>query len=207
LFILGKILETLPAPRPDLKPHAPRIEVVWIPKEYIGAVIGPSGKIIQGIQEETGAVIAIEEVDGKGKVEISATNKDMIEHAVRRVKSIVSVPEPGEVYKGVIRSIMPYGAFVEFMPGKDGLLHISEFDWARLETVESAGYKEGDEIDVKLMEIDAKTGKYKLSRKALIPKPEGHIDQPERPARSGGNSNGSGDNRRPSPHHPDRSHR
>ncbi len=207
LFILGKILETLPAPRPDLKPHAPRIEVVWIPKEYIGAVIGPSGKIIQGIQEETGAVIAIEEVDGKGKVEISATNKDMIEHAVRRVKSIVSVPEPGEVYRGVIRSIMPYGAFVEFMPGKDGLLHISEFDWARLETVESAGYKEGDEIDVKLMEIDAKTGKYKLSRKALIPKPEGHIDQPERPARSGGNANGSGDNRRPSPHHPDRSHR
>lgn len=181
LHILNKINETIAEPRPDLKPNAPRIEVLWIPKEYIGAVIGPGGKIIQGIQEETGAIISIEELDGKGRVEVAATNKACIEAALARINSIVAIPEPGETYRGKIRSIMPYGAFVEFMPGKDGLLHISEFDWGRLETVEAAGFKEGDVLDVKLLDIDPKTGKYKLSRKALMPKPEGYVERPERP--------------------------
>lgn len=180
LHILGKITETLAEPRPDLKPNAPRIEVLWIPKEYIGAVIGPGGKIIQGIQEETGAIVSIEELDGKGRVEVAATNKAVIDAAMAKINSIVAIPEPGETYRGKIRSIMPYGAFVEFMPGKDGLLHISEFDWARLETVEAAGFKEGDELDVKLLDVDPKTGKYKLSRKVLLPKPEGYVERPER---------------------------
>ena len=169
--ILGKILETLSEPREDLKAHAPRIEVMIIPKEFIGAVIGPGGKIIQGIQEETGAVITIEEIDGMGRVEISSNSKPSIEAALARIKGIVAVPEIGEVYEGTIRSVMPYGAFVEFLPGKDGLLHISEIDWKRLETVEAAGLKEGDIIQVKLVDIDPKTGKFKLSRKALLPRP------------------------------------
>ena len=143
-----------------------------IPKEFIGAIIGPGGKIIQGMQEDTGATITIEEVDGVGRIEIAGTNKKSIDDAMRMIKGIVAVPEVGEVYKGKVRSIMPYGAFVEFLPGKDGLLHISEIDWKRLETVEEAGIKEGDEIDVKLMDIDPKTGKFKLSRKVLLPKPE-----------------------------------
>jgi polyribonucleotide nucleotidyltransferase len=183
LHILGKITETLAEPRPDFKPNAPRIEVLWIPKEFIGAVIGPGGKIIQGIQEETGAIVSIEELEGKGRVEVAANNKATIEAAMAKIHSIVAIPEPGETYRGKIRSIMPYGAFVEFMPGKDGLLHISEFDWTRLETVEAAGFKEGDELDVKLLDIDPKTGKYKLSRKALLPKPEGYVERPERPER------------------------
>ena len=183
LHILDKITETLAEPRPDFKPNAPRIEVIWIPKEFIGAVIGPGGKIIQGIQEETGAIVSIEELEGKGRVEVAANNKAVIEAAMAKIHSIVAIPEPGETYRGKIRSIMPYGAFVEFMPGKDGLLHISEFDWARLETVEAAGFKEGDELDVKLLDIDPKTGKYKLSRKALLPKPEGYVERPERPER------------------------
>ena len=127
-----------------------------IPKEFIGAVIGPGGKIIQGMQEETGATITIEEVDNIGRIEIAGTNKKSIDDAMRIIKGIVAVPEVGEVYKGKVRSIMPYGAFVEFLPGKDGLLHISEIDWKRLETVEEAGIKEGDEIDVKLLDIDPK---------------------------------------------------
>jgi polyribonucleotide nucleotidyltransferase len=172
MYILGKIQETIAEPRPDLKDHAPRIETMTIPKEFIGAVIGPGGKIIQGMQEETGATITIEEIDGVGKIEIAGTNKKSIEDATRLIKAIVAVPEVGEVYKGKIRSIMPYGAFVEFLPGKDGLLHISEIDWKRLETVEEAGLKEGDEIEVKLLDIDPKTGKFKLSRKVLLPKPE-----------------------------------
>jgi len=180
LHILGKIAETLVEPRPDLKPNAPRIEVIWIPKEFIGAIIGPGGKIIQGIQEETGASVSIEELEGKGRVEVAANNKAVIDAAMMKIKSIVAIPEPGGTYRGKIRSIMPYGAFVEFMPGKDGLLHISEFDWARLETVEAAGFKEGDEIDVKLLDVDPKTGKYKLSRKVLLPKPEGYVERPER---------------------------
>lgn len=172
MHILGKITETMPEPRPEMKDHAPRIETMIIPKEFIGAIIGPGGKIIQGMQEETGTVITIEEINGTGRIEISGTNKDSITNAVRMIKGIVAVPEIGEVYKGKVRSIMPYGAFVEFLPGKDGLLHISEIDWKRLENVEEAGIKEGDEIEVKLLDIDPKTGKFKLSRKVLFPRPE-----------------------------------
>jgi len=171
MHILGKILETIQEPRAELKDHAPRIETLIIPKEFIGAIIGPGGKIIQGMQEETGATITIEEVEGVGKIEVSGTNKAAIENAMRLIKGIVAVPEVGEIYKGKVRSIMPYGAFVEFLPGKDGLLHISEIDWKRLETVEEAGIKEGDEIEVKLIDVDAKTGKFKLSKKALTPRP------------------------------------
>jgi polyribonucleotide nucleotidyltransferase len=184
--ILGKILETLSEPRADFKAHAPRIEVIIIPKEFIGAVIGPGGKIIQGMQEETGAVITIEEIDGIGRVEVSGTNKASIDSAMAKIKSIVTVPEVGEVYEGKVRSVMPYGAFVEFLPGKDGLLHISEMDWKRLETVEESGLKEGDSVEVKLVDIDPKTGKFKLSRKALLPRPErqdGDGERPERPER------------------------
>lgn len=172
MHILGKITECIPAPHDDLKPHAPRIEALTIPKEFIGAVIGPGGKIIQGMQEETGATITIEEADGVGKIQIAGTNKKSIDDAIRIIKGIVAVPEVGEVYTGKIRSVMPYGAFVEFLPGKDGLLHISEIDWKRLETIEEAGIKEGDEIQVKLLDIDPKTGKFKLSHKVLLPKPE-----------------------------------
>ena len=180
--ILGKLTECIAEPRPELKPHAPRIEMMTIPKEFIGAVIGPGGKIIQGMQEETGATITIEEVDNVGRIEISGTCKQSIEGAIRMIKAIVAVPEVGEVYKGKVRSVMPYGVFVEFLPGKDGLLHISEIDWKRLETIEEAGLKEGDEIDVKLLDIDPKTGKFKLSRKVLLPKPE-KTEKPERAER------------------------
>lgn len=180
LHILGKITDTLAAPRPDLKPHAPRIETMTIGKEFIGAIIGPGGKIIQGIQEKTGATISIEEIDGVGKIEIAGNSKDVIDAALRSIRAIVAVPEVGEVYEGKISSIMPYGAFVEFMPGKDGLLHISEIDWQRLDTVEQAGLKEGDSIEVKLVDIDPKTGKFKLSRRALLPKPEGYEERPPR---------------------------
>ena len=183
MYILGKILEAQPEAREDLKPHAPRIETMTIGKEFIGAVIGPGGKIIQGIQEKTGATVSIDEVDGVGKIEISGTNKATIDAAIKAIKAIVAVPEVGEVYEGKISSIMPYGAFVEFMPGKDGLLHISEIDWKRLETVEEAGLKEGDAITVKLVDIDPKTGKFKLSRRALLPKPEGYEERPPRPER------------------------
>ena len=177
LYILGKILEAQPEGRPDLKPHAPRIENMTIAKEFIGAVIGPGGKIIQGIQEKTGATISIDEVDGVGKIEIAGSNKEVIDAAIKAIKAIVAVPEVGEVYEGKISSIMPYGAFVEFMPGKEGLLHISEIDWRRLETVEEAGLKEGDTISIKLVDIDPKTGKFKLSHRVLIPKPEGYEER------------------------------
>ena len=185
-YILGKLTDCMPAPRAELKPHVPRIVQITIPKEFIGAVIGPGGKIIQGIQEETGSVIAIEETDGVGIVQVSGPNKETIDAALAKIKAIVAVPEVGEVYDGVIRSVMPYGAFVEFMPGRDGLLHISEIDWKRLETVEEAGLKEGDHVKVKLMEIDDKTGKFKLSRRVLMEKPEGYVERParrERPER------------------------
>ena len=185
-YILGKMTECLAEPRPDLKPHAPRIETMTIPKEFIGAVIGPGGKIIQGMQEESGATITIEEVDNVGQIEIAGTCKESIDIAVRLIKAIVAVPEVGEIYKGKVRSIMPYGAFVEFLPGKDGLLHISEIDWKRLETVEEAGIKEGDEIEVKLLDIDPKTGKFKLSRRVLLPKPEGYAERGERRRDRGG---------------------
>ncbi len=189
--ILGKITETIAEPRAELKPHVPRIEAFDIPKEFIGAVIGPGGKIIQQMQEETGATIVIDEVEGVGKVQVSAPNKEAIDAAIRKIRAIVAVPEVGEVYEGTVRSIMPYGCFVEILPGKDGLLHISEIDWKRLETVEEAGLKEGDKITVKLLEIDPKTGKYKLSHRVLIPKPEGYVERerrprPERPDRRNG---------------------
>ena len=180
-YILGKLTETIAEPRADFKPQVPRIEQFDIPKEFIGAVIGPGGKIIQQMQEDTGTTITIDEVDGVGKVQVSAPDKDSIEAAIRKIKAIVAVPEVGEVYEGTIRSVMPYGCFVEIMPGKDGLLHISEIDWKRLETVEEAGLKEGDKITVKLLEIDPKTGKYKLSHRCLIPKPEGYVERERRP--------------------------
>ncbi|MBP3689132.1 MAG: polyribonucleotide nucleotidyltransferase [Bacteroidaceae bacterium] len=179
--ILGEMMKTLDAPRADFKPHVPRIEQMEIPKEFIGAVIGPGGKIIQGMQEDTGATITIDEVDGVGKIQVSGGSKDIIDAAIAKIKAIVSVPEIGEVYEGVVRSIMPYGCFVEFMPGRDGLLHISEIDWKRLETVEEAGIKEGDKLQVKLLDIDPKTGKFKLSRRALIEKPEGYVERERRP--------------------------
>lgn len=171
LHILGKIKETIAEPRPELKPHAPRIISIEIPKDMIGAVIGPGGKIIQEIQESTGAVIVIEEIDGKGIVDISADNKDSIDAALARVKGIVAIPEIGEIYKGKVKSIVTFGAFVEILPGKDGLLHISEIEHRRLNTVDEV-LKEGQEIEVKLIEVDAKSGKLKLSRKVLLPKPE-----------------------------------
>ena len=180
-YILGKLTDTIAEPRAELKPQVPRIEAFDIPKEFIGAVIGPGGKIIQQIQEESGAVITIDEIDGKGKVQVSAPNKESITAAISKIKAIVAIPEVGEVYDGTIRSVMPYGCFVEIMPGKDGLLHISEIDWKRLETVEEAGLKEGDKITVKLMDIDQKTGKYKLSHRVLIPKPEGYVERERRP--------------------------
>ncbi len=169
--IMGKMMETISEPREDLKDHAPRIEIIEIPKDAIGSVIGPGGKIIQALQEETGAIITIEEINNKGRVEVSATNKASIVAAMTKIKGIVAVPEVGEVYDAVVRSVMPYGVFCEFLPGKDGLLHISEIDWKRLETVESAGIKEGDTIQVKLMDVDPRSGKFKLSRKVLLPRP------------------------------------
>jgi polyribonucleotide nucleotidyltransferase len=180
-YILGKITETIAEPRADLKPHVPRIVAFEIPKEFIGAVIGPGGKIIQGMQEDTGATITIDEEDGVGKIQVSAPDKASIDAAVAKIKAIVAVPEVGEVYSAKITSVMPYGCFVEFMPGREGLLHISEIDWKRLETVEEAGLKEGDTIDVKLLEINDKTGKFRLSRKVLMPKPEGYEERPARP--------------------------
>ena len=168
-----------------------------IDKDFIGAVIGPGGKVIQGIQEESGATITIEEVEEGGKVVISGPNKESIDMAMRKVRGIVAVPEVGEVYEGTVRSIMPYGCFVEFMPGKDGLLHISEIDWKRLETVEETGLKEGDKITVKLIDIDKKTGKFKLSRRVLTPKPEGYVERERRPRPERGERRGNrNDNRR-----------
>ena len=184
--ILDKMLETIAEPRPEMKPQVPRIEAFEIPKEFIGAVIGPGGKIIQQMQEDTGATITIDEVDNVGKIQVSAPNKESIDAAIAKIKSIVAIPEVGEIYEGTVRSIMPYGCFVEILPGKDGLLHISEIDWKRLETVEDAGIHEGDKIRVKLLEIDPKTGKYKLSRRVLLEKPEGYVERERRPRRENG---------------------
>ena len=181
--ILKCITDTIAEPRAELKPQVPRIVQIEIPKEFIGAVIGPGGKIIQQMQEDTGATITIDEEDGVGKIQVSGPNKESIDAAIAKIKAIVAIPEVGEVYEGTVRSIMPYGCFVEFMPGKDGLLHISEIDWKRLETVEEAGIKEGDKIQVKLLEIDPKTGKFKLSHRVLIEKPEGYQERPARPER------------------------
>ena len=180
-YILGKLTDTIAEPRAELKPQVPRIEAFDIPKEFIGAVIGPGGKIIQQMQEETGATITIDETDGVGKVQVSAPNKASIDAAIAKIRAIVAVPEVGEVYDGVVKSIMPYGCFVEILPGREGLLHISEIAWKRLETVEEAGIHEGDHIQVKLLEIDPKTGKYKLSHRVLEEKPEGYTERPRRP--------------------------
>ena len=171
LHILGEMNKTLETPKEDFKDHAPRIVAMSIPKDMIGAVIGPGGKIIQEMQEVTGATINIQEEDGMGHIQIMASNKQSIESAVDRIKAITAIPEVGEVYKGRVKSILPFGAFVEIMPGKDGLLHISEIEWRRLEKVEEV-LKEGDEVEVKLIEMDQKTGKLKLSRKRLLPRPE-----------------------------------
>ncbi len=201
--ILNCITDTIAEPRTDMKPQVPRIIQIEIPKEFIGAVIGPGGKIIQQMQEETGATITIDEVDGVGKVQISAPNKDSIDAALAKIKGIVAIPEVGEIYEGTVRSIMPYGCFVEILPGKDGLLHISEIDWKRLETVEEAGIKEGDKIQVKLLDIDQKTGKYKLSRRVLLEKPEGYVERERRPRRNGEHNGNRGPRpeRRPRPQH------
>jgi polyribonucleotide nucleotidyltransferase len=190
--ILGKILEVIDQPREDYKPNVPRIVKMIIPKDMIGPVIGPGGKIIQQIQADTKATIAIEEVGDFGHVEISAPDKDSIDAAVARVRAIVAIPEVGEVYKGKVKSIVQFGAFVEIMPGKEGLLHVSEIDWKRIENPESV-LKVGDIVEVKLLEVDQRSGKLKLSRKALLPKPEGqssgegkgeHTDRGPRPERN-----------------------
>ena len=183
--ILNCMMETISEPRAEMKPQVPRIVAFEIPKEFIGAVIGPGGKIIQQMQEDTNTTITIDEADGVGKVQVSAPNKEAIDAALAKIKAIVAIPEVGEVYEGTVRSIMPYGCFVEILPGKDGLLHISEIDWKRLETVEEAGIKEGDKVKVKLLEIDPKTGKYKLSRRVLMEKPEGYVERERRPRREG----------------------
>ena len=183
--ILDCMMKTISEPRAEMKPQVPRIVAFEIPKEFIGAVIGPGGKIIQQMQEDTNTTITIDEADGVGKVQVSAPNKESIDAALAKIKAIVAIPEVGEVYEGTVRSIMPYGCFVEILPGKDGLLHISEIDWKRLETVEEAGIHEGDKIKVKLLEIDPKTGKYKLSRRVLLEKPEGYVERERRPRREG----------------------
>ena len=203
LHILNIINQTIPAPREDYKPHVPRIVTMTIPKEFIGAVIGPGGKIIQGIQEESGAIVTIEEEGDHGNIEVAAPDKNSIDIAIAKFKAIVAQPEEGEVYTGRISSIMDFGAFVEFMPGRDGLLHISEISWDRVESMEQTGMKEGDEVTVKLIEIDKKTGKFRLSMKALQPKPDGYVERAPRPRRdnnergggNGNNRNGGGNQR------------
>jgi polyribonucleotide nucleotidyltransferase len=203
MHILGEMMKTMSAPRADYKPHAPRIEKMIIAKEFIGAVIGPGGKVIQEMQRETGTTISIDEIDNMGVIEISSVDKAGIEAAKSRIKAITQVPEVGEVYEGKVKSIMDFGAFVEIIPGKDGLLHISEIGWERLNTMEGV-FKEGDKVQVKLIEVDKKTGKLRLSRKALLPKPEGMPDAPPReqrePRREGGDR---GDRRPPRRQHQD----
>ena len=195
LHILNIINQTIPAPREDYKPHVPRIVTMTIPKEFIGAVIGPGGKIIQGIQEESGAIVTIEEEGDHGNIEVAAPDKNSIDIAIAKIKAIVAQPEEGEVYTGRISSIMDFGAFVEFMPGRDGLLHISEISWDRVESMEQTGMKEGDEVTVKLIEIDKKTGKFRLSMKALQPKPDGYVERAPRPRRDNNERGGNGNNR------------
>jgi polyribonucleotide nucleotidyltransferase len=194
LHILGKMTEVIAAPKPDLKPHAPRAHTIFIPKTLIGAVIGPGGKVIQEIQRDSGATISIEEDKDKGIIRIFATSKESMERAKLRISYIVVEPEVGTVYDGKVTSIMPFGAFVEFIKGKEGLLHISEIKWERLETMDGV-LEEGEEIQVKLVEVDKKTGKYRLSRKALLPRPEGMAERTERTdnrERSGGDNRNNG---------------
>ena len=177
LHILKLINEAIPEPRADYKPHVPRIVHMTVDKDFIGAIIGKGGEVIQGIQEDTGAIVTIDEIDGKGEIDISAPDKDKIDAAVERIKAIIAVPEIDKVYEGPVKSILEFGAFVEFMPGRDGLLHISEISWDRLEDMEASGLHEGDIVKVKLIEIDKKTGKYRLSMRALQDKPEGWTER------------------------------
>lgn len=195
LHILDAMYECIPAARAELKPHAPRIEQINIDREFIGAVIGPGGKIIQEIQRETGTTISIEEVNDRGEVKIFSANKDGIEKALKWIKGIVAIPEVGETYEGVVKGIQTFGAFVEFMPGKQGLLHISEISWSRLDSLEGV-LKEGDKVKVKLIGTDPKTGKLRLSRKALMPKPEGYVE-PEKRERSDRGDRGDRNDRGP----------
>ncbi len=181
LHILNLINNAIPEPRQDYKAHVPRIVTMLIPKELIGAVIGPGGKIIQGIQEESGATVSIDEIEEGGHIEVAAPNRDAIDKALAMINAIVELPEEGKVYDGTVRSIMDFGAFVEFMPHRDGLLHISEIAWERLDDMEASGLKEGDKVQVKLIEIDKKTGKYRLSMRALLPKPEGYVEPQRAP--------------------------
>lgn len=199
MHILDIIEQTIPAPREDYKPHVPRIVTMLIPKELIGAVIGPGGKVIQGIQEASGATVSIDEIEEGGYIEIAAANKASIDKALEMINTIVELPEEGKTYHGKVRDIKEFGAFVEFMPNRDGLLHISEISWDRLPDMESTGLKEGDEVDVKLIEIDKKTGKFRLSMRALTPKPEGWAEPQRReraPRREGGDNRG-GERRAP----------
>ena len=181
MHILGKLTECIAEPREDYKPCVPRIVQIVIPQDMIGPVIGPGGKVIQDIQKTTNTTITITEVDNKGIVDIFGIDKEALDGALARIKAIVAIPEVGETYHGKVRSIVAFGAFVEIMPGKDALLHISEIDYKRFETMEETGLKEGDEIDVKLIGVDPKTNKLKLSRKALLPKPEGYVERERRP--------------------------
>ena len=193
LHILGKIVETMDTPREDYKPFVPRIVQIVIPSDFIGAVIGPGGKVIQEIQKTTGTTITITEADNKGFVDIFGPDKEALDAALDRVKGIVAVPEVGEVYNGKVRSVVPFGAFIEILPGKDALLHISEIDYKRFDTMEETGIKEGDVMEVKLIGTDSKTGKYKLSRKVLLEKPEGWVEKPPREDRPKGERGEKGD--------------
>lgn len=189
MHILDIIEQTIPAPREDYKPHVPRIVTMTIPKDLIGAVIGPGGKIIQGIQEASGATVSIDEIPEGGYIEVAAPNRDSIDKALEMINAIVELPEEGKTYTGKVQTIQDFGAFVEFMPNRDGLLHISEISWERLPDMDASGLKEGDEVTVKLIEIDKKTGKYRLSMRALLPKPEGYVEPEPRqrgPRREGG---------------------
>jgi polyribonucleotide nucleotidyltransferase len=172
LHILDAMYETISAARSDVKPHAPRMVKLFIDKEFIGAVIGPGGKVIQEIQRETATTINLEEKNNMGEISIFGTKKEGVDKAVSWIKGITAVPSVGDVYEAVVKSIMPFGAFVEFMPGKQGLVHISEVSWKRLETLEGLVH-EGDVMKVKLIGTDPKSGKFKLSRKILMPKPDG----------------------------------
>jgi polyribonucleotide nucleotidyltransferase len=196
LHILDKMEETISEPRSDYKEHVPRIEQLRVPKEFIGAIIGPGGKIIQEIQAETETTIVIEEVGDFGVVDIVAINKASIEAAKKRINNIIAIPEVGEIYKGKIKSITAFGAFVEVMPGKEGLLHISELEWKNTKDVEDV-LTVGEEVEVKLIDVDKKTGKMKLSRRVLIEKPEGYVEapRPQRNDRDRGGRDGR-DNRR-----------
>ncbi len=206
LHILDIMEQTIAEPRPDLKPHAPRIEKIYIPKELIGAVIGPGGKIIQDIQATTGATIVIEEVNGQGMVDVFGANYEIIKAALDRIKGICAVPEVGQVYKGKVKTITQFGAFVEILPNKDGLLHISEMDWKKVGSVDEL-FKEGDEVEVQLIEVDSKTGKLRLSRKPLIPKPEGYVEPPKRERSERSDHQGSHDGGRGGHDRGDRNHR